>query len=63
MTLWIRDGDGFVDEESPARRRAACPDCTRPWDVERESRCPTCGLDVDDLAAAAEFLDRLRLVS
>lgn len=32
-----------------------CPDCGNPWTVEREDRCPTCGLSVEDIESAAAF--------
>jgi hypothetical protein len=39
------------------RVRGNCPDCNHPWGDE--PKCPTCGLDIDDLEAAAAFYDRL----
>jgi predicted amidophosphoribosyltransferase len=33
-----------------------CPDCTGQWDTEREPACPRCGLSLEDLETAADFL-------
>lgn len=36
-----------------------CPDCGEPWRPSSvEIACPSCGLSLDDLTAAAAFLDR-----
>lgn len=34
-----------------------CPDCKQPWDGRL--RCPHCGLQQEDLEAAADLYDRL----
>lgn len=36
-----------------------CPDCRGPWNPSpTEPACPACGLSLDDLEAAAAFLER-----
>lgn len=35
-----------------------CPDCKMPW-PEGQPQCPGCQLDIEDVAAAADFLDNL----
>jgi uncharacterized protein (DUF983 family) len=67
----LRDGlDRFDEMENDAAesvtvatQRAeailgSCPDCGALWDVRVEDSCPTCGLSVEDLRAAADFLKR-----
>lgn len=65
--MWERDGDAFVAVGDEDRRRAIeCPDCRGPWPGERIARgepCPGCGLSVEDLRAAADFVDRLLVAS
>lgn len=37
-----------------------CPDCGHEWPgIERRERCPGCGLAVDELETAADFLEGL----
>ena len=38
-------------------RYEPCPDCGTPWNIAYDDPCPGCGLTVEDLQAAAEFLD------
>jgi hypothetical protein len=40
-----------VDEEI-----VTCPECDTPWNLATREPCPGCGLSVDDLEAAADFL-------
>jgi hypothetical protein len=34
-------------------KESNCPDCGRPW--PSGPSCPACGLDIEDVAAAADF--------
>jgi hypothetical protein len=67
VTVWVRDGDAFVAVGDGDHRRAIeCPDCRGPWPTDAFARgesCPGCGLAVEDLRAAADFVDRLLVAS
>jgi hypothetical protein len=38
-----------------------CPDCGLPW-WDGAPKCPTCGLDIEDLEAASEWMDQATVV-
>lgn len=50
--------DDLAQAFQAATRPVACPDCGADW-PPIEWRCPGCLLSLDDLAAAAELLERI----
>ena len=48
-------------QSASAHDYGPCPDCGLPW-WDGAPKCPTCGLDVEDLEAASEWMDRATVV-
>lgn len=40
--------------------RRKCPDCGEEWDALTDERCRSCGLSIDDLERATDFVLRVQ---